>query len=150
MSGCLPIVVQIPVFFALYKVMFVTIEMRHAPFFGWIQDLSAPDPTSILNAFGLLPWTVPPLGFLEILSLGIWPIVMGLTMFLQQRLNPQPADPMQAKIFLFMPFFFTFLLARFPAGLVIYWAWNNTLSILQQYVIMRRAGVQIGRKPKSS
>ncbi|MFQ5774037.1 MAG: membrane protein insertase YidC [Kiloniellaceae bacterium] len=146
MSGCLPIVIQIPVFFALYKVMFVTIEMRHAPFFGWIQDLSAPDPTSILNGFGLLPWTVPPLGPFEVLNLGIWPIVMGLTMFLQQRMNPQPPDPVQAKIFLFMPFIFTFLLARFPAGLVVYWTWNNVLSILQQYVIMRRAGVSVGRK----
>ncbi len=145
-SGCLPIVIQIPVFFALYKVLFVTIEMRHAPFFGWIQDLSAPDPTSIVNVFGLLPWTVPPLGPFEILNLGIWPIVMGLSMFLQQRLNPQPPDPIQAKIFLFMPIIFTFLLARFPVGLVIYWTWNNVLSILQQYVIMKRAGVPIGRK----
>ena len=145
MSGCLPILIQIPVFFALYKVMFVTIEMRHAPFFGWIQDLSAPDPTSILNGFGLLPWTVPPLGAFEIINLGIWPILMGITMFAQQRLNPQPPDPIQAKIFLFMPIIFTFLLAQFPAGLVIYWTWNNVLSILQQYVIMRRAGVPIGR-----
>ncbi len=146
-SGCLPIVVQIPVFFALYKVMFVTIEMRHAPFFGWIQDLSAPDPTSILNGFGLLPWDVPELGALGIISLGVWPIAMGLTMFAQQRLNPQPPDPVQAKIFLFMPIMFTFLLARFPAGLVIYWTWNNLLSICQQWVIMRRAGVTIGRNP---
>ena len=146
MSGCLPIVVQIPVFFALYKVMFVTIEMRHAPFFGWIQDLSAPDPTSFINAFGLLPFAVPALGPLEVISLGVWPIVMGLTMFAQQQLNPQPPDPVQAKIFLFMPIIFTFLLAQFPAGLVIYWTWNNVLSILQQYVIMRRAGVPIGRK----
>jgi len=145
MSGCLPIVVQIPVFFALYKVMFVTIEMRHAPFFGWIQDLSAPDPTSLLNGFGLLPWMVPHLGPLEVINIGVWPLVMGLTMFLQQRLNPQPPDPIQAKIFLFMPIIFTFLLARFPAGLVVYWTWNNSLSILQQYVIMKRAGVPIGR-----
>jgi YidC/Oxa1 family membrane protein insertase len=150
MSGCLPIVVQIPVFFALYKVMFVTIEMRHAPFFGWIQDLSAPDPTSFINAFGLLPFMVPELGPLQIINLGVWPIVMGLTMFAQQQLNPQPPDPVQAKIFLFMPIIFTFLLAQFPAGLVIYWTWNNVLSILQQYVIMRRAGVPIGRKAKQT
>ena len=136
-SGCLPIIIQIPVFFALYKVLFVTIEMRHAPFFGWIQDLSAPDPTTIFNMFGLLPWTPP-----EFLMIGIWPLIMGVSMYLQQKLNPQPADPIQAKIFLFMPIMFTFLLARFPAGLVIYWAWNNTLSILQQWVIMRRMGVK--------
>jgi len=145
LSGCLPIVVQIPVFFALYKVMFVTIEMRHAPFFGWIHDLSAKDPTSILNGFGLLPWDVPELGILAPISIGVWPLLMGLTMFLQQRLNPQPPDPVQAKIFLFMPIIFTFLLAQFPAGLVIYWTWNNILSIAQQYVIMRRLGVRIGR-----
>jgi len=145
-SGCLPIVVQIPVFFALYKVMFVTIEMRHAPFFGWIHDLSAPDPSSILNGFGLLPWEVPELGALGIISLGVWPIAMGITMFAQQRLNPQPPDPVQAKIFLFMPIMFTFLLARFPAGLVIYWTWNNLLSICQQWAIMKRAGAPIGRK----
>lgn len=135
-SGCLPILVQIPVFFALYKVLFVTIEMRHAPFFGWIQDLSAPDPTSLFNLFGLIPWSPP-----EFMMIGIWPVLMGASMYLQQKLNPQPADPIQAKIFLFMPLFFTFLLAQFPAGLVIYWAWNNTLSILQQWVIMRRMGI---------
>lgn len=135
-SGCLPILVQIPVFFALYKVLFVTIEMRHAPFFGWIQDLSAPDPTSLFNLFGLIPWTPP-----DFLMIGIWPLIMGASMYLQQKLNPQPADPIQAKVFLFMPLFFTFLLANFPAGLVIYWAWNNTLSILQQWVIMRRMGI---------
>jgi len=136
-SGCLPILVQIPVFFALYKVLFVTIEMRHAPFFGWIQDLSAPDPTTIFNLFGLIPWTPP-----EFLMIGIWPLIMGGSMFLQQRLNPQPPDPVQAKIFLFMPIMFTFLLASFPAGLVVYWAWNNTLSIIQQKVIMMRMGVK--------
>lgn len=136
-SGCLPILIQIPVFFALYKVLFVTIEMRHAPFFGWIQDLSAPDPTTIFNMFGLIPWTPP-----DFLMIGIWPLIMGISMFLQQKLNPQPADPIQAKIFLFMPIMFTFLLARFPAGLVVYWAWNNTLSILQQWIIMRRMGVK--------
>ncbi|MEE2745914.1 MAG: membrane protein insertase YidC [Pseudomonadota bacterium] len=138
-SGCLPILPQIPVFFALYKVVFVTIEMRHAPFFGWIQDLSAADPLTFVNLFGLVPWTPP-----EYLVIGIWPIIMGATMYLQQKLNPPPPDPMQAKIFMFLPFIFTIMLARFPSGLVIYWAWNNALSILQQYVIMRRAGVPIG------
>ena len=137
-AGCLPILIQIPVFFALYKVLFVTIEMRHAPFFGWIQDLSIPDPTSIFNLFGILPFTPP-----EVLLIGVWPLVMGISMFLQQKLNPQPTDAMQAKIFMFLPILFTFLLARFPAGLVIYWAWNNTLSILQQWVIMRRMGVKV-------
>jgi YidC/Oxa1 family membrane protein insertase len=138
-SGCLPILPQIPVFFALYKVVFVTIEMRHAPFYGWIKDLSAADPLTPVNLFGAIPWTPP-----EILAIGIWPIIMGVTMFLQQKLNPPPPDPMQAKIFMFLPIMFTFMLARFPAGLVIYWAWNNALSILQQYVIMRKAGVAIG------
>jgi YidC/Oxa1 family membrane protein insertase len=134
----LPIVVQIPVFFALYKVLFVTIEMRHAPFFGWIKDLSAPDPTTILNLFGLLPYTVPTLpGPLHIISIGIWPIIMGLTMFLQQKMNPAPPDPVQAKIFMLLPIIFTFMLAPFPAGLVIYWAWNNLLSVAQQWVLRR-------------
>ncbi len=135
-SGCLPMLVQIPVFFALYKVLFVTIEMRQTPFYGWIDDLSAPDPLTILNGFGLIPWDVPEA--LSIVNIGLWPIIMGLTMFLQQRLNPTPADPVQAKIFLFMPLIFTFILAPFPAGLVIYWAWNNILSIAQQWVIMRK------------
>ncbi|MBI4184627.1 MAG: membrane protein insertase YidC [Proteobacteria bacterium] len=135
-SGCLPMVIQIPVFFALYKVLFVTIEMRHAPFYGWIKDLSAPDPTSIFNLFGLIPWSPP-----EVMMVGAWPLIMGLTMFVQQRLNPQPPDPIQAKVFLLMPIVFTFLLAQFPAGLVIYWAWNNVLSVLQQWVIMKRMGV---------
>ena len=139
MSGCFPILIQIPVFFALYKVLFVTIEMRHAPFFGWIQDLSAPDPLGILTVFGLVPWDVPQV--LMIANIGIWPIIMGLTMFLQQKLNPQPADPMRAKIFMVLPIVFTFLLGGFPAGLVIYWAWNNTLSIAQQWLIMRQMGV---------
>ena len=137
-AGCLPIVIQIPVFFALYKVLFVTIEMRHAPFFGWIKDLSAPDPTTLFNLFGLIPWTPP-----EFLLIGVWPLIMGVTMFLQQKLNPQPADPIQAKMFMLMPIFFTALLAQFSAGLVIYWAWNNLLSILQQWVIMRRMGVKV-------
>jgi YidC/Oxa1 family membrane protein insertase len=145
-SGCLPIVIQIPVFFALYKVLFVSIEMRHTPFYGWIHDLSAPDPTSVLNLFGLLPWEVGDIGLLAILNIGVWPIAMGLTMVLQHRLNPQPTDPVQAKVFLMMPIVFTFLLAKFPAGLVIYWTWNNLLSIIQQMVIMKRAGVPIGRK----
>ncbi|MEM8947821.1 MAG: membrane protein insertase YidC [Pseudomonadota bacterium] len=138
MSGCLPILVQIPVFFALYKVLFVSIEMRHAPFFGWIQDLSAPDPTTMFNLFGLLPFDPP--GFLMI---GIWPLLMGITMFLQTKLNPQPADPIQAKVMLFLPLMFIFLFATFAAGLVIYWTWNNVLSIAQQWVIMRRMGVKI-------
>ena len=137
-AGCWPVLLQIPVFFALYKVLYVTIEMRHAPFFGWIQDLSAPDPTTIFNLFGLLPFT-PPL----FLMIGIWPLLMGITMFLQMRMNPTPPDPTQAMIFNWMPVIFTFMLATFPAGLVIYWAWNNFLSILQQGVIMKRQGVKI-------
>jgi YidC/Oxa1 family membrane protein insertase len=148
-AGCLPIVVQIPVFYALYKVIFVTIEMRHAPFFGWIQDLSAPDPTSILNLFGLIPWdyhvlfAIPLLGALiHFLSIGVWPLIMGFTMWLQMRLNPTPPDPVQARIFALMPIIFTFMLAPFSAGLVIYWAWNNTLSIAQQKLIMWRMGVK--------
>ncbi|MBM3492435.1 MAG: membrane protein insertase YidC [Alphaproteobacteria bacterium] len=140
-AGCLPIVIQIPVFFALYKVLFVTIEMRHAPFYGWIRDLSAPDPTTIFNLFGLIQWTPP-----EFLLIGIWPLLMGGSMYLQQLMNPQPADPVQAKIFLFMPVLFTFMLGTFPAGLVIYWTWNNVLSIAQQWVIMKRMGVPIGVK----
>jgi YidC/Oxa1 family membrane protein insertase len=135
-SGCLPILIQIPVFFALYKVLFVNIEMRHAPFFGWIQDLSAADPTSVFNLFGLIPWTPP-----DFLLIGVWPLIMGASMYLQQKLNPQPTDPMHAKIFQFLPIMFTFLLARFPAGLVIYWAVNNVLSMAQQWVIMRRMGI---------
>jgi YidC/Oxa1 family membrane protein insertase len=136
MSGCLPIVVQIPVFFALYKVLFVSIEMRHAPFFGWIQDLSAPDPTSLFNLFGLLPFDPP-----AFLMIGIWPLLMGATMLLQTKLNPQPADPIQAKVMMFLPLMFIFLFATFPAGLVIYWTWNNVLSIGQQWLIMKRMGV---------
>lgn len=132
LAGCLPMLIQAPVFFCLYKVLFVTLEMRHASFYGWIGDLSAPDPTTIFNLFGLLPFT-PPSFFM----IGAWPIIMGLTMFLQQKLNPQPADPAQAKAFMLMPIFLTFLLASFPAGLVIYWAWNNVLSMAQQWAIMR-------------
>ena len=150
LSGCLPILIQIPVFFALYKVMFVTIEMRHAPFFGWITDLSAADPTTILNGFGLLPWGAPDLGLLNLLNIGIWPLLMGISMYLQQKLNPQPPDPIQAKIFLLMPIMFTFLLATFPAGLVVYWTWNNVLSMAQQAFIMKRAGVPLGGGQKKT
>ncbi|MEQ9575008.1 MAG: membrane protein insertase YidC, partial [Rhodospirillales bacterium] len=136
-SGCLPILLQIPVFFALYKVLFVSIEMRHAPFYGWIHDLSAADPTSLFNLFGLIPWGPP-----DFLMIGVWPLLMGISMFLQQKLNPQPTDPIQARIMMFLPVVFTFLLATFPAGLVIYWTWNNLLSIAQQWVIMRKMGVK--------
>ena len=142
-AGCLPILVQIPVFYALYKVLYVTIDMRQAPFFGWIHDLSMPDPTTVLNLFGLIPWdphlyfTMPFVGgILHFFSIGVWPLIMGFTMWAQMRLNPTPPDPIQAKIFAFMPFIFTFMLAPFAAGLVIYWAWNNTLSIAQQKFIM--------------
>jgi YidC/Oxa1 family membrane protein insertase len=135
-AGCLPILIQIPVFFALYKVLFVSIEMRQAPFFGWIKDLSALDPTSIFNLFGLLPYSTDFLP--DFLNLGIWPLLMGATMVLQQRLNPKPPDPVQAQIFAWMPVVFTFLLATFPAGLVIYWTWNNLLSIAQQWIITRK------------
>src|SRR5712691_8148909 len=135
LAGCLPIIIQIPVFFSLYKVLFVTIEMRHAPFFGWIHDLSAPDPTSFANLFGLIPFAPP-----SILMIGAWPLIMGVTMYLQQKLNPQPVDPVQARMFMLLPVVFTYMLAAFPAGLVIYWAWNNLLSIAQQWTIMHRAG----------
>ncbi len=143
-AGCLPILIQIPVFFSLYKVLFVTIEMRHAPFFGWIKDLSAPDPTNLFNLFGLInfdPTTVPFFG--HYLALGIWPIIMGITMWFQMKLNPTPPDPTQQMIFAWMPLIFTFMLASFPAGLVIYWAWNNTLSVLQQSYIMKKNGAKI-------
>jgi YidC/Oxa1 family membrane protein insertase len=138
LAGCWPVLIQIPVFFALYKVLFVTIEMRHAPFFGWIKDLAAMDPTSIFNLFGLLPFGVP-----DFLNVGVWPIVMGITMWLQMKMNPEPTDPIQKQIFGWMPLIFTFMLASFPAGLVIYWAWNNLLSIAQQYIIMKRMGVKV-------
>jgi YidC/Oxa1 family membrane protein insertase len=130
MAGCLPILIQIPIFFALYKVLFITIEMRQAPFYGWIHDLSVPDPTSIFNLFGLLPFDVPPN-----LHIGVWPILMGTTMLIQQLINPPPGDPMQAKIMRFLPFMFVMLFSSFPAGLVIYWTWSNTLSILQQRLL---------------
>ncbi len=142
-AGCLPIAIQIPVFFSLYKVLFVTIEMRHAPFYGWIHDLSAPDPTNIFSLFGLIPdpTALPLIG--SFLHLGIWPAVMGVTMWVQMKLNPAPPDPTQQVIFNWMPLIFTFMLANFPAGLVIYWAWNNTLSVLQQSVIMHKHGAKI-------
>jgi len=143
-AGCLPVALQIPVFFSLYKVLFVTIEMRHAPFFGWIKDLSAHDPTNLFNLFGLLsfdPTQLPVIG--HYLALGLWPIIMGITMWFQMKLNPTPPDPTQKMIFDWMPLIFTFMLASFPAGLVIYWAWNNLLSVLQQSYIMRRNGVKI-------
>ncbi|HZR75116.1 membrane protein insertase YidC [Bradyrhizobium sp.] len=143
-AGCLPVLIQIPVFFSLYKVLFVTIEMRHAPFYGWIKDLSAPDPTNIFTLFGLIPGDptqIPVFG--HYLALGIWPIIMGITMWFQMKLNPTPPDPTQKMIFDWMPLIFTFMLAGFPAGLVIYWAWNNTLSVLQQSFIMRRNGVKV-------
>jgi YidC/Oxa1 family membrane protein insertase len=138
LAGCLPMVIQIPVFFSLYKVLLVTIDMRHAPFFGWVKDLSAPDPTTLFNLFGLIPFTPPPF-----LMLGVFPILMGATMWVQTNLNPPPADPVQQKIFGFMPIVFTFMMANFPVGLVIYWTWNNFLSILQQVVIMRSTGTPI-------
>jgi len=143
-GGCLPVALQIPVFFSLYKVLFVTIEMRHAPFYGWIKDLSAPDPTNLFNLFGLLafdPTHLPVFG--HYLALGVWPIIMGITMWFQMKLNPTPPDPTQKMIFDWMPLIFTFMLAGFPAGLVIYWAWNNLLSVLQQSYIMRKNGVKV-------
>jgi len=137
LSGCLPIFIQIPFFFAIYKMLFVTIEMRHQPFFGWIKDLSERDPTSIFNLFGLIPWDPP-----SFLLIGAWPVAMGVTMFLQQKLNPTPPDPVQAKIFMFFPLFLTVILAPFPSGLVIYWTVNNVLTMAQQYVIMKRTTVK--------
>ena len=136
-SGCLPVLIQIPFFFAIYKMLFVTIEMRHAPFYGWIKDLSAADPTTIFNLFGLIPWNPP-----SFLIIGAWPIIMGVTMYMQQKLNPSPPDPIQAKIFMFFPFFLTILLASFPSGLVIYWSVNNILTMAQQYVIIRKTKIK--------
>jgi YidC/Oxa1 family membrane protein insertase len=143
-AGCLPMVIQIPVFFALYKVIFITIEMRHAPFFGWIRDLSAPDPTNVFTLFGLIPWdpTALPV-FGHFLALGVWPLVMGVSMFFQMKMNPEPTDPVQKTMFAWMPLIFTFMLGTFPAGLVIYWTWNNTLSVAQQYFIMKKNGVKV-------
>ena len=142
-AGCLPILLQIPIFFSLYKVIFVTIELRQAPFFGWIHDLSAPDPTSVLNLFGLLPWATPAVTSpLHILSIGVWPILLGVSMWLQQKLNPTPADKTQATLFAWMPWVFMFMLGRFASGLVIYWVANNTITFTQQYLIMRSQGVK--------
>jgi YidC/Oxa1 family membrane protein insertase len=151
-SGCLPMLIQIPIFFSLYKVIFVTIEMRQAPFFGWIRDLSAIDPTNVFNLFGLIPFD--PSGMTHYLHLGAWPLIMGVTMYFQQKLNPPPPDPMQAKLFQFMPIIFTFMLSSFPAGLVIYWSWNNTLTIIQQSLIMRgtrldKPAAAVVSKPKA-
>jgi len=143
-SGCWPMLIQIPVFFSLYKVLFVTIEMRQAPFFGWIQDLAARDPTNIFNLLGLLPYdptAIPLIG--AFLAIGIWPLIMGITMWVQMQLNPPPTEPTQKMIFGLMPIIFTFMLGTFPAGLVIYWAWNNFLGVIQQYYIMRRHGVDV-------
>lgn len=134
-AGCLPMLLQIPVFFSLYKVLYISIEMRQAPFYGWIKDLSAPDPSSILTLFGLFPWDVP-----NVINIGIWPLIMGLTMFIQQKLNPAPADKTQEKIMLMLPIIFTFTMGGFAAGLVIYWSWSNLLSIIQQKMIMRKYG----------
>jgi YidC/Oxa1 family membrane protein insertase len=140
-SGCLPILLQIPIFFSLYKVIFVTLELRHAPWIGWIEDLSAPDPSSILNLFGLLPWGTPdPASLVSIISLGILPILLGVSMWLQQKLNPAPTDPTQAMIFAWMPWVFMFMLGQFASGLVLYWITNNVITFIQQYGIMRSHG----------
>ena len=136
-SGCLPVIIQIPFFFAIYKMLYVTIEMRHQPFFGWIEDLSARDPTSIFNLFGIIPWDPP-----TFLMIGAWPIMMGISMYLQQKLNPTPPDPIQAKIFMFFPIFLTIILAPFPSGLVVYWTVNNVLTITQQWIIMKKTKVK--------
>jgi YidC/Oxa1 family membrane protein insertase len=141
MIGCVPVLLQIPVFFALYKVLYTSLEMRHQPFVGWVRDLSAPDPSNLFNLFGLLPYSVPD--SIPYLHLGVWPIIMGITMWFQMKLNPPPPDPVQARMFAFMPIMFTFMLGTMPAGLVIYWAWNNSLTILQQSMIMKRQGVKV-------
>ena len=141
-AGCLPILLQIPIFFALYKVIFVTLELSHAPWIGWIKDLSAPDPSTILNLFGLLPWAnpFPPESLLFIFSLGILPILLGISMWLQQKLNPAPTDATQAMIFAWMPWVFMFMLGTFASGLIIYWIANNMITFAQQYMIMRSQG----------
>jgi YidC/Oxa1 family membrane protein insertase len=144
LSGCLPVLIQLPVFFALYKVLVITIEMRQAPFFGWIKDLSQPDPTNVCNLFGLIPFDptqIPAFG--PYLAIGVWPLIMGITMFIQMKVNPEPTDPMQKQVFTWMPVIFTFTLGNFASGLVIYWSWNNILSVIQQTAIMKRAGVKI-------
>jgi len=136
-SGCLPVLIQIPFFFAIYKMLFISLEMRHQPFFGWIKDLSAQDPTSLFNAFGLIPWDPP-----SFLIIGIWPILMGASMWVQQKINPAPVDPIQAKIFALFPLFLTVILASFPSGLVVYWTINNILTIAQQWVIMKKTKIK--------
>ena len=144
MAGCLPILIQMPVFYALYKTLFVTIELRHEPFIGWIRDLSAPDPTTIFNLFGLLPYdptALPLVG--AFLGIGVLPLLMGVAMWFQTKLNPPAADPVQAQVFALMPIMFTFLFASFAAGLVLYWFWNTFLGILQQWYIMKRNGVEV-------
>jgi YidC/Oxa1 family membrane protein insertase len=142
-AGCLPILLQIPIFFSLYKVIFVTLALRHEPWFGWIKDLSAPDPTSWINLFGLLPWGSPdPTNIFGIISIGVFPILMGVTMWMQQKLNPAPTDKTQAMIFAWMPWIFMFMLGSFASGLVIYWVANNTITFIQQYTIMRTQGVK--------
>ncbi|MGB6374146.1 MAG: membrane protein insertase YidC, partial [Methylocella sp.] len=144
LSGCLPVLIQLPVFFALYKTLVITIEMRQAPFFGWIKDLSQRDPTNVFNLFGLIPFDptqIPVFG--PYLAIGAWPLIMGITMFIQMKVNPEPTDPMQKQVFTWMPVIFTFTLGNFASGLVIYWSWNNTLSVIQQTAIMKRAGVKI-------
>jgi YidC/Oxa1 family membrane protein insertase len=144
LSGCWPVLIQVPVFFSLYTVIFISLEMRHAPFFGWIVDLAAPDPTNIFTLFGLIPWDPTAVPFIGgLLHLGVWPLIMGITMWVQMKLNPPPPDPTQAAIFNWLPIVFTFMLGSFPAGLVIYWAWNNTLSVAQQYFIMKRHGADV-------
>jgi YidC/Oxa1 family membrane protein insertase len=143
-AGCLPTLIQIPVFFSLYKVLFITIEMRQAPFFGWIRDLSAPDPSNLFNLFGLIPYdpvSLPLLG--GFLMIGAWPLLMGFSQWLQMKLAPASPDPAQAAVLNWMPVIFTFMLAKFPAGLVIYWTWNNSLSVIQQSIVMRKNGVRI-------
>ena len=143
-AGCWPVLIQIPVFFSLYTVIFISLEMRHAPFIGWIQDLAAPDPTNIFTLFGLIPYDPTVIPFIgHFLHLGFWPVLMGITMWVQMKLNPPPPDPSQAMIFNLMPIMFTFMLGSFPAGLVIYWTWNNFLSLVQQWVIMKRNGADV-------
>ena len=144
LSGCLPVLIQIPVFFALYNVLLVALEMRHAPFIGWIRDLSAPDPISLFNGFGLISWEPP-----QILMIGIFHILFGLTFFLQTKLNPAPPDPIQKTLFTWMPIVMVFIAANFPVGLVIYWAWNGILSIMQQMYIMKKQGTEIALFAKS-
>jgi YidC/Oxa1 family membrane protein insertase len=140
-SGCLPILIQIPIFFSLYKVIFVTLELRHAPWLGWIRDLSAPDPSSLINLFGLLPWSAPDAGsILAFIFLGILPLILGVSMWLQQKLNPAPTDPTQQMVFAWMPWVFMFMMGSFASGLIIYWITNNLITFGQQYLIMRRHG----------